>query len=284
MQTPEISTPLPGTPAAPSPAPPPGPVARGWLSSHSTFEQPEKRKLVPAVGVSFLLHIGFFVLAVLYIVGRATMANDVPQEHYDIVFLEAPGPGGGGGGSPTPAPPKKLDIPKPKPAEATPVPAPVPVPPPPDPLNAPVHTNVTDILQASGISSVSIADYAGGGSGGGIGSGKGNGVGPGEGGGFGGGAYQPGAGIENPTLIHKEEPKYTSEAMRAKVQGEVELDVVVMPDGRVGDVRVAKSLDKTFGLDQAAIAAARKWTFRPGSREGKPVPVVVRLILEFRLH
>ena len=60
---------------------------------------------------------------------------------------------------------------------------------------------------------------------------------------------------------------------------------VVQPNGTVGDVQIVKSLDKQFGLDLEAIKAAKLWLFRPGTtREGTPVPVVVRLILEFRLH
>ena len=80
-------------------------------------------------------------------------------------------------------------------------------------------------------------------------------------------------------------PNYTGEAMRAKVQGVVELEAVVLPNGTVGDVRVVRSLDKVFGLDQEALLAAREWLFAPGrDGSGRPVPVFVTLILEFRIH
>ena len=52
-------------------------------------------------------------------------------------------------------------------------------------------------------------------------------------------------------------PQYTADAMRAKVQGTVLLECVVLPDGSVGRVDVVKSLDSTFGLDQEAVKAAR---------------------------
>lgn len=100
--------------------------------------------------------------------------------------------------------------------------------------------------------------------------------------GFGEGAYRPQPGITNPIALKQVEPKYTSEAMRAKIQGEVELNVVIRADGTIGDVRVAKSLDRTFGLDEEAIKAAKQWLFRPGMLDGKSVPVLVTLILEFR--
>jgi Gram-negative bacterial TonB protein C-terminal len=37
-------------------------------------------------------------------------------------------------------------------------------------------------------------------------------------------------------------------------------------------------------LDLAAIAAAKEWVFKPGTRRGQAVDVIVTLILEFRLH
>jgi TonB family protein len=59
---------------------------------------------------------------------------------------------------------------------------------------------------------------------------------------------------------------------------------VVQPDGRVGDIRVLRSLDQSFGLDTKAIEAARKWEFYPGTRLGKPVPVLVHIELVFNLR
>jgi TonB family protein len=73
--------------------------------------------------------------------------------------------------------------------------------------------------------------------------------------------------------------------MRAKIQGDVELEVVILPNGTVGDVRITKSLDDKFGLDQEAIKAAKQWLFKAGvDRSGQPQPVLVTLILSFRLH
>jgi TonB family protein len=55
-------------------------------------------------------------------------------------------------------------------------------------------------------------------------------------------------------------------------------------DGHVSRARVTQSLDRVFGLDAAALAAARQWTFTPGELKGEKVPVAVRLTLAFRLH
>jgi TonB family protein len=125
---------------------------------------------------------------------------------------------------------------------------------------------------------------AGTGSGTGVGSGQGSGLGPGYGGGTGGGAYRPGAGITLPVVLREVKPAYTADAMRAKVQGSVWLECIVMPDGSVGEVKVTRSLDPIFGLDQEAIKAAKLWKFRPGMRQGEPVPVIITIELTFTLR
>lgn len=73
-------------------------------------------------------------------------------------------------------------------------------------------------------------------------------------------------------------------AMRAKITGTVAIAAVVLPDGSVGSTRVVQSLDRTFGLDDEALVAARYWLFKPGIVNGQPVPSVVTLLLEFKLH
>ena len=80
------------------------------------------------------------------------------------------------------------------------------------------------------------------------------------------------------------DPEYTNAAMQAKLQGTVVLEAVVLTDGTVGDVRIMRSLDSTFGLDQNAIKAVRQWRFVPGSQAGKPVPVIVSVELTFTLR
>ena len=57
-----------------------------------------------------------------------------------------------------------------------------------------------------------------------------------------------------------------------------------MPDGSVGNVRVMRSLDALFGLDEKAIAAAKQWRFKPGMANGKPVAVAITIELTFTLR
>jgi protein TonB len=278
-------TTLPGLPPDPG-SDPKAVVSSGWLAGESIFDRRDERKLGRAMGASMLVHGGLFaaIVAIMTVAPAQLLIDTTPLE-YKVAFLPEPGPGGGGGGSPAPAPPKPIEIPK----HTAPTAVPIPVEKPPEPtevpkLVAPIETTSSTLLQSSGNAAFSLAAYGGGGSGGGVGSGSGNGVGPGTGGGFGGGAYRPGSGVTSPFPVNQVKPNYTSDAMRAKIQGSVELEVVVLEDGTVGQVRVTKSLDRTFGLDQAAMDAAKKWLFRPGTRQGVPVATIVTLILDFRLH
>ena len=90
-------------------------------------------------------------------------------------------------------------------------------------------------------------------------------------------------GVALPSVVSETKPVYTQAAKDARIQGEVQLQVVVEADGDVGDVRVAKSLDEKYGLDQAAVDAARLWKFKPGTKSGKAVPVQVELLMRFTL-
>jgi TonB family protein len=72
--------------------------------------------------------------------------------------------------------------------------------------------------------------------------------------------------------------------MRARLQGVVVLSCVVRPEGVCSDIRVTRSLDRQFGLDDQAIASAREWRFRPGLRMGEPVPVQVTLEIAFSIR
>jgi TonB family protein len=94
--------------------------------------------------------------------------------------------------------------------------------------------------------------------------------------------YTLDAGVSVPKPIKEVKPPYTAEAKRAGIQGTVEMDCVVLPDGTVGDVRVTKKLDP--GLDDEAVKTLRQWRFEPGQKDGKPVPVQVSVEMSFTLR
>ena len=91
-------------------------------------------------------------------------------------------------------------------------------------------------------------------------------------------------GLVKPVLVKSVGPTYPSDAMRARIQGVVEVDIVVKSDGTVGAARVARSLDTQFGLDAPALDAVRAWLFRPGTLNGEAVPVLTRVNVTFGLQ
>jgi TonB family protein len=90
-------------------------------------------------------------------------------------------------------------------------------------------------------------------------------------------------GVTLPSVVSDTKPEYTQEAKDARIQGLVLLAVVVKADGAVGDVKVTRSLDSKYGLDKAAVDAARLWKFKPGTKGGKAVPVEVTVEMRFTL-
>jgi TonB family protein len=287
----------------------------GHLSVHIEGEHPQDvpfmfervgKRMFGAMGTSIAIQAGITLVLVFmamhYTAGTPadTIRTVIPP---GIVWIaqEGPGGGGGGGGNRSKEPPRKIELPG-KDALSVPAekPKPLEVPKEIKPSEAPPQIAQLDAraLQQGALAMPGTFDGVPGstsqgpGSGGGAGSGVGNGIGPGNGsgigpgwgGGTGGGAYRPGNGIQNPEKIREVKPAYTAEAMRAKIQGTVIVECVVLPDGTVGDVQVVKSLDSTFGLDQEAVKAAKQWRFIPGRRAGQPVPVLITIELTFTLR
>ena len=131
---------------------------------------------------------------------------------------------------------------------------------------------------------------AGPGTGGGIGTGRGTGVGggrgaglgPGEGGGVGGGVFSVGGGVSEPSITYQILPEYSDDGRKGRIQGTVELLIVVKANGEVDFQNVRKSLG--YGLDQKAIEAVRKWKFLPGKKDGTPVATLVSVSVNFSLR
>jgi protein TonB len=90
-------------------------------------------------------------------------------------------------------------------------------------------------------------------------------------------------GVTLPVPVRQVKPAYTAAAMEAGIEGKVVLDVVVLDDGKVGDVKISESLDMEYGLDAQAVEATKQWLFKPGTKDGKPVAVRVTMEMRFTL-
>lgn len=96
------------------------------------------------------------------------------------------------------------------------------------------------------------------------------------------GAVHVGGDVVAPEKIHAPRPGYTEEARQARIQGMVLIQLVVDAEGKVRDAEIIKGLP--MGLDQNALETVRQWTFKPATREGKPVPVYYNVTVSFSLQ
>jgi TonB family protein len=95
------------------------------------------------------------------------------------------------------------------------------------------------------------------------------------------GVYRIGNGVTPPQVLSKVDPQYSEEARIAKLTGTVSITLVVGEDGDARNVRALTS--PGLSMDDAAIAAVSKWRFKPGLKDGMPVPVSVDVEVQFRL-
>jgi periplasmic protein TonB len=254
---------------------------------------------------SVLIHGG--IIALIFLIGTNAKVQQMVKDHIplvapDISPYQPKNPpkkvamgGGGGGGDHSPTPASKGKLPRIAPKQFVPPSAVI------ENQHPKLPVEPTIIAQPDAqLPQVNMNQYGdplakigmasnGPGAGGGIGSGKGGGVGPGSGAGFGpgsgggagGGVFHIGGGVSKPELVFRVEPEYSDEARKAKFQGTVVLYVVVDAKGFARDIKVIRPLG--LGLDQKAIEAVQKWRFKPGLKDGKPVPVSANIEVNFRL-
>jgi TonB family protein len=235
-------------------------------------------------GISLGLHATLLLLLLVAAARPSHLAATpaIASKAVKFIYTVAPGPQGAGGGSDTAAEPRTAHVPEsapiviaapraitnldPRPVAAVPV----------------MTEQAVDVLP--GAPMPLDGSTPGRGSGPGTGGGNGPGMGPGEGPGAG-EVYAAGVGgVSDPALIREVKPNYTVDAMRAKIQGVVIMDVVVLADGTVDPrrIRITRSLDS--GLDGEAVIAVRQWRFHPSMLLGHPVASRVTVELAFTLR
>jgi protein TonB len=89
-----------------------------------------------------------------------------------------------------------------------------------------------------------------------------------------------GGAVKAPKKLVNVPPRYPDDALQAKVQGEVVLDLVVDAQGVPTEVQVSKGVPM---LDAAAIEAVRQWRYEPTLLNGVPVPVAMTVTVTFSL-
>lgn len=107
------------------------------------------------------------------------------------------------------------------------------------------------------------------------------------------GIYHVGNGVRPPQVIYSIDPQFTEIARQKKLDGTCVVSMVVDRNGTPQDVHVARSIaaflplkfrSAARGLDENAINAAKQYKFKPGTYQGKPVPVEVNIEITYRLY
>ena len=90
-------------------------------------------------------------------------------------------------------------------------------------------------------------------------------------------------GFVSPQMIlgTQKKPIYPPAAFDARYTGSVLVEMTVLKDGTVGNVKVVESTRPKVGFEEAATKAVKQWRFEPGMENGQPVEVVTRLQLNF---
>lgn len=97
----------------------------------------------------------------------------------------------------------------------------------------------------------------------------------------------PGSGplIIEPTLDPRypfSEPEYPVSEIRQGHEGTVLLALQILPNGRVGAVRIEQSSGYAK-LDESAAREARKWRMKPGTSDGAAMPMWKKVPIRFQL-
>jgi protein TonB len=87
--------------------------------------------------------------------------------------------------------------------------------------------------------------------------------------------------MKPPQVLSRVEPQYTDEARAAKISGVVIVEIEIDETGVVRNATVLKDLP--HGLGQAATDAVKRWVFAPALVDGKAVPVIFTITVNFKL-
>jgi len=87
---------------------------------------------------------------------------------------------------------------------------------------------------------------------------------------------------EPPELIYSVQPEYPRWAKESEIEGRVIIKALISKEGDVLDAVVFVSSENTL-LDEAALAVARKYKYRPAIQNRRPIAVWVTYKVDFKL-
>ncbi|MHB0968793.1 MAG: TonB family protein [Thermoanaerobaculia bacterium] len=87
-----------------------------------------------------------------------------------------------------------------------------------------------------------------------------------------------------PRALQTRKPTYPPMAMRQKITAQVVVSVLVSENGTVLDTKILRGEQRKMGFNEAAINAARGFTFVPAQKDGKRVRTWVPIPFDFKIQ
>jgi TonB family protein len=94
-------------------------------------------------------------------------------------------------------------------------------------------------------------------------------------------AVRMGAGPNGPAVLSRVNPNYPDIDLQSRRRGTVRVEVVIDETGRIIHTQVLEAPSPS--LSAAATEAVRKWKFAVTSLDGRPVRVVMPVVMKFEL-
>ena len=85
------------------------------------------------------------------------------------------------------------------------------------------------------------------------------------------------------TPVSKLPPRYPQQAAMREQEGYVKVLITIRPDGTVGETQVVEAEPRGV-FDRAAVAAVRRWRYKPVLRNGQPTAVRAYITMDFELE
>ncbi len=95
------------------------------------------------------------------------------------------------------------------------------------------------------------------------------------------GVYNVGGSVRPPVATFTADPQYTESARKAKLSGNVVVGLIVDAAGQPQNVHIERGLGND--LDEKAIEAVQQYRFKPATRDGEPVPVNLKVEVNFQI-
>jgi len=87
--------------------------------------------------------------------------------------------------------------------------------------------------------------------------------------------------IVPPMLLSQTPPRYPPIAQQRGIEGIVELTALVDETGHVAEVRVTRTQPAKIGFEEAAMQHVRTRRYKPATRDGTPIRMVVPIVVKF---